>query len=471
MNRAASGFLAIALVGAFAGPAAATLRIPDCDALASWASSYERGAQWKPNQFGTRYWFPPGFAAPATADTFGKPVLEWSVEEAKEAAEALRRCEQALRRANRLAERNDVSAMRGYAQNNVARYLQALAEARAEVPARLSSLESAAPSTSLLAFYAALADLGRDRRAFNEANRATGGLQGQEQAEARALMAALRDLPEAEAAGAVREIASARLGTIRGGVRDSIVASFAEMPTSVASLQRLTAMPLALRREHGEALGAEDYAAIDRAIAARRAEMGASIADDLAASIAALPANEEAFRLIDQRTDERLLVMLPRAGAAKVTEAAAAQRQKAGAALLADLRPKLSALPETQESLDLIDGTLMPAIARIPDSAGEQKAKLIEADRERRAAILAAVNRAERGSLRGRVYDSPAGFSLEFVDRTRVFLKQGNGQTAAGTYTEEDDGRVVVSINGQSMVLTREGRTLAGGPTVFRRSK
>ncbi|HEY9566894.1 MAG TPA: hypothetical protein VIR38_02290, partial [Thalassobaculum sp.] len=73
-------------------------------------------------------------------------------------------------------------------------------------------------------------------------------------------------------------------------------------------------------------------------------------------------------------------------------------------------------------------------------------------------------------SLRGWHYaDRQGRMKLEFVDRTRVFVTDARGQTAAGTYTEEKDGRVVVTLPGQSVVLTREGRRLLGGPVELRR--
>ncbi len=90
---------------------------------------------------------------------------------------------------------------------------------------------------------------------------------------------------------------------------------------------------------------------------------------------------------------------------------------------------------------------------------------------ERRKAILDAVTRAERGSMRGRIYADASGrLKMEFVDRKRVFLTQPGGQTIAGTYEEEGDNRVLVSVApNPTMVLTREGKQLLGGPTPLRR--
>jgi hypothetical protein len=177
----------------------------------------------------------------------------------------------------------------------------------------------------------------------------------------------------------------------------------------------------------------------------------------------------EAFAAIDQRANEQVLRILPEPNAAKVRAAAEAQRKKAAEMMLAQYQRELAAMPQTQETLDTIDQRLRPGLDNWPRSAAAYREPFVQATESRRAAVVAAVNRAESGSLRGRVYEGGM-FELEFVDRSRVFLKS-MGQTAAGTYAEERDGRIIVTVNNQSMVLTREGRTLTGGPVTFRRTK
>ncbi|MFN7022697.1 MAG: RusA family crossover junction endodeoxyribonuclease, partial [Phycisphaerales bacterium] len=100
---------------------------------------------------------------------------------------------------------------------------------------------------------------------------------------------------------------------------------------------------------------------------------------------------------------------------------------------------------------------VLPGVRAWPASANEEKARFEQEAVGRRAEIVARLNRAESGALRGRVYEGD-GVTFEFVDRTRVFVKSPLGQTLAGTYTEERDGRIVVTLNNESMVLSREGR-------------
>lgn len=452
-----------------ASPAAAQLRTPDCEALAGWAAGYQRGAQWRPNEIGTQSAIPALYAAPATTQLFGKPVVEWSEDEVRALFAHMQGCERQFQQARQFEQRNAIDTMRGWLRNNVSAMLRNIAAAREAVPQAMTALEPAPASPQLLQFWSALSRA-TSQQGFNAANQASGQLQGDVQAQARALLAALRNLPQAEIGPAVVEKASARAGAMRGAVRDQIVAEIGAMPVSAQSLVSLAAAPQALRQRYGASLGPEEFRAIDQAIAARRAAIGDAAEKEIVEQIAAIAPGAQAFAAIDRQASDQVLRLLPPANAGKVRAAADAQRQKAADALYTAFQQELAALPQTQEGIDRIDGTIKPALAEWPPSTAPYKPRFAEAADARRAAILAVVNRAERGSLRGRVYESPAGFSLEFVDRTRVFFKQG-GQTAAGTYTEENDGRVVVTVNSQSMVLAREGRKLTGGPTDFTRTK
>lgn len=463
--------LAVALASALlSAPAAAQLALPDCESLAAWAAGYERGSQWRPNDIGARSVVPALFAAPATAQVFGKPVLAWTEAELTPLVQHMMGCERQFAQARQFDKRNAIETMRGWARNNLTVMLRTIAGAREAVPAQLAVLEQAPASPQLLRFYAALGGAGASQQAFNVASQAAGQLPGEQQQAARTLLAALRELPKAEIDGAVAQGAAARVAALRAPVRDAVLRDIGALPATIQSLAWLATAPQAVRQMYAGALGPDDFALIDRAIAARHTAIGAEAEAALVAEIAATPTGMEAFAAIDGRSSEQILRILPRENAEKVRAAAEAQRKKNAEAMLAAYRRELSDLPQTQESLDLIDGRLRPGLANWPQSARAYRQPFEEATETRRAAILAAVNRAESGSLRGRVYDSPAGASLEFVDRSRVFLRIG-GETVAGTYTEERDGRIVVTVNNQAMVLTREGRTLTGGPVVFRRSR
>lgn len=468
----AAGFSAAGVLltaALLASPAAAQLRTPDCEALAGWAAGYQRGAQWRPNEIGTQSAIPALYAAAATTQLFGKPVVQWSEEDVRSLFAHMQGCERQFQQARQFEQRNAIDTMRGWLRNNVAAMLRNIAAAREAVPQAMAALEPAPASPQLLQFWSALSRA-TTQEGFNAASQASGQLQGEAQAQARALLAALRNLPQAEIGPAVAETASARATAMRGAVREQIVAEYAGMPVSPRSLQLLAAAPQAVRQRYGNALAPEDFRAIDQAIAARRTAFGAEAETEIIAGLAAIAPGPQAFDEIDRQAPEQVLRILPPPNAEKVRAAAEAQRKKTADALFTAFQRELSALPQTQAGIDKIDDEIKPALAEWPQSAVPYRPRFGEAADARRTAILAVVNRAERGSLRGRVYESRAGFSLEFVDRTRVFFKQGQ-QTAAGTYIEEGDGRVVVTVNNQPMVLAREGRKLTGGPTDFTRTK
>lgn len=463
--------LAVALASALAAaPAAAELRLPECEALAAWAAGHDRGSQWRANELGARNAVPALFAAPATAALFGKPLLAWTEAELGPLVQHMLGCERQFAQARQFDKRNAIETMRGWTRNNVAALLRGIASAREAAQAQLAALDQASPSPQLLRFYAALQGAGASAQAFGAANQAAGQLPPEQGQAARALLGALRELPKAEIEAAVSGRSAARIAALRAPVRDAVVRDIAALPASAQSLAWLATAPQAVRQLYAGALGADDFRPIDAAIATRRAAIGAEAEAALVAEIAAIPAGMEAFAAIDARAGEQVLRVLPQANAEAVRAAAEGQRKRNAEAMLTSWRRELAELPQTQESLDLIDGRLKPGLASWPQSAVAYRAPFAEAAEARRAAILAAVNRAEAGSLRGRIYESASGASLEFVDRSRVFLTMG-GQTAAGTYSEERDGRVVVTVNNQSLVLTREGRTLTGGPAVFRRTK
>jgi hypothetical protein len=462
--------LAVAIMaGALAFPAGAQLRTPDCEALAAWAAGNDRNAQWRPNDIGARSAIPALFVAPATARLFGKPVLEWTELELGALIQHMQGCERQFAQGREFEKRNAIETMRGWARNNVTAMLRTIAAAREAVPASLAALERAPASPQLLRFHAALARAGTSLQAFGAANQAAGQLPPDQQQPARTLLAALRDLPKEEIEASVAPKAAARVSALRGPVRDAVVRDIGALPANAQSLAWLAAAPQTVRQIYAGALGAEDFAPIDQAIAARRAAIGNEAEAALVAELAAIPAGMEAFAAIDARAGEQVLRILPEQNAAKVRAAAEAQRKRNAEAMLPGYQRELAALPQTQESLDLIDGRLKPGLANWPQSAAAHRQPFVEATEARRAAIRAAVNRAEAGPLRGRVYEGGM-FELEFVDRSRVFLKS-MGQTAAGTYAEERDGRIIVTVNNQSMVLAREGRTLTGGPVTFRRTR
>lgn len=566
--------------------ARAELPRPACDAIAAWAEGYERGAGWSPNGLGGRDRFSALFADARTAALFGKPVLEWTPEEARALAPHLGGCADTLRRGGNRAAAAALPTLRNQALRDVPGYLTDLAEARAGVPRLLGELAEAPVSPALLRFHEALGAFGREAEAIGRANQAMSGLSGAARNAARHLLAALRDLPEAELAPAVAP-ALARLPALRTGLREALVGEFAAAPATLAGLQALDRRAPQLLAEYAPALGPEEAARAEAALAARREAIGEALRDDLLRQVAAVPADPsagpalnrlrqqaaqayapaigaegvraveaaivarrgaigtelveriladmarasatpaslaglrrleaeepnpavfvligpdglrrvreaaaerraalggevaaevlrqvaavptvaEGFAALEARAPASLLALLPEAEAARVGAAAAERRGRIAEAMLPGFRAGLAQLPDTEEGMAHLDAEILPEIASWPASAAAEKARFAALAQERRTAILAAVNRAEAGPLRGRVYEGPR-MTLEFLDRTRVVLTEPGAPPVAGTYTEERDGRVIVTAGAMSVVMTREGRRLVAGPLEARR--
>ncbi|HEV7266528.1 MAG TPA: hypothetical protein VGN83_16635 [Falsiroseomonas sp.] len=578
--------LPVVLLAPFAGPASAELPKPSCEAIAQWVEGYERREGWSPNALNRRDRFSALFAEPATAALFGRPVLDWTPDEARALAPHLAECGNTLRRGGNREAGGALSRLRIHAQREVPTYLAALAEARAEVPRLLAVLGEEPASLPLLRFHLALAEAAENPETAAQANEAIRGLGGEGRNHARALMAALRDVPEPEFATLLGP-AAARLPALRTGLAEALLAEAGTAPPTLAGLQALerqerglaehapalgeaeatrvaagfaarraaigTALradlvqqvasvpadPMAVQRlnqirqratqQYAAAIGAEGMRAVDAALATRRGEIGAALVEQTLATVARLPATPaalralhaletepdpptivligpaglrrvqaaaaarrlalgaevgtamrsqlaavpaapEGFAALDRVVPAEVLALLPPAAAAQVTEAVATRRGEIAEAVLPGLRAELAGLPETDESLALIDGVVLRGIAGWPDSAAAERARFSGLVKERRAVILAAVNRAEAGPLRGRIYEGPK-VKLEFLDATRVVVTEPGAPPEAGTYTEEPDGRVIVTTSARSVVMTREGRRLAAGPLEVRRVK
>jgi hypothetical protein len=578
------------LAGLALPPARADLPQPSCEALAGWTEGFGPRQGWAPNELGLggRDRFNALFADPRTAALFGKPVLDWTPEEAKALAPHLAACADTLRRAGNREASGTLGTLRIQAGREVANYLAALAEARAAVPRTLGELAEAPPSVGLLRFLDAASGIGTQGDAPAQANRAASGLSGPARNGARALLGALRDVPQDEVA-ALMAPAAERLPALRTRLREAAAAELDAMPATIAGLQSLdrraqqmlteyapalgeaetralqaavaarrTAIGAALRDDlirqaglapetiigaqmltriaqqasgpYADALGLQGVAAVNAALRERRAVIGAALVKDTLGGIAGMPGHANALRQLQQietqqpnaaffaavgpdglreirtaaaarrvalgaeiaadlreqigevRTDvdgfealdlllpAALMEVLPPADAAALKQAAAERRGRIAEAALPGFRAQLARLPATDESLAMIDDTVLPGVADWPDSAEAEKARFVALAQERRAAILAAVNRAEAGSMRGRIYEGEM-VKIEFLDRTRVVLTAPGAPPVPGTYTEESDGRVSITAGQMSMVMTREGRRLVAGPVEIRRVK
>ncbi|WP_137177756.1 hypothetical protein [Roseomonas sp. AR75] len=580
---------ALLLLGVAAvSDARAELPQPSCAALAEWTQGFERRDGWAPNELGLggRDRFNALFADPRTAALFGKPVLAWTPDEAKALAPHLAACADEFRRARDREASGALGALRIQTGREVANYLAALAEARSDVPRLLGELAGSEPSVALLRFLEAAATLGSADGAAAQANQALSQLSGATRNGARALLGALREIPQDEVPALLGPVAE-RLPALRSGVREAAEAELEEVPATLAGLQILDRRAPQLVAQTGPVIGAEETQKLEAAIAARRDAIGATLRDELIGQARAAPENilgaqmlpriqqqatgqyaaaigpqgvaavtavlrerraaigaalvketlagiagmspqlgslrtlqqlenptpnpafytavgpegmreirsaaaarraalghevagalrqevgrvaasPDAFAALDRMVTGDVLALLPAEEGTALKAAAAERRGGIADALLPAFRAELAAMPVTEESLTAIDRSVLPGIARWPASAEAEKARFAAVAQERRAAILTAVNRAEAGAMRGRIYEGDM-VKIEFLDRTRVVLTAPGAPPVPGTYTEEADGRFSITAGPMSMVMTREGKRLVAGPVEVRR--
>jgi hypothetical protein len=461
------GWLVAAAIVLLAHPAAAQFRVPDCATLADWAQGADRRQRWEPNAVGGRAGILAHYLTPRTGQVFGKPVLEWTVEESRSLDRPFLDCAQASR-----ANRELMAALQGLrisAVNEIPTYLTARQQAGEAVAAAAAALAQAQPSLPLLAFYAALSAAGRDMQGYQAAAQRAAQVPGPAQPPARALVTHLRTLPTEEIASAVAPLA-ARTEAMRDAVQQGLIAEIGTVPASLPGLQALERFGQAVRQSYAAALGPERVRALDQAMLARRTAIGGEMTAAMTDELGRVADGPDAFAEIDRIADERVLRVLTEAQAGQVRTLAAARRKALAEQSLVRVRRELAALANTEASLDVIDQQVLPGIRAWPASVNDEKPRFEEAAAARRSEIVTRLNRAESGALRGRTYEG-GGIAFEFVDRTRVFVKSPLGQTLAGTYAEERDGRVVVTLNNESLVLAREGKRLVGGPATLTRTK
>lgn len=474
MQRTTTRGLAVAGLGLLLWTGTATAQQAACDAIGTWAQEINLSDRWTPNNLGqARHSLPRHLFSPATEALFGKPALAWSQDEVKANAARIRECAAELPRDRGAARQRQALNRAGSAVSGLlADYLVNIGTAQGQIAGAVATLEALPPNVHTLRFNAALANLGVDRQSANQLNQTIATLPREQQAAARTLINALRDLPQQTIDGTVKTDAAKRAEALRPAARDALIAEINATQASIPGLGMLDRISTAVRNEPAGVFGQTDQEAIAKAITERRAGIGGAIANELVQEISTTPEAPEGFVALDRYTDERLLRLLPPAEAGKVREAAAARRKNVADAVLKSLQAELAALPDSDESLEVIDNQVLPGIQSWPVSASAEKPRFVEAAKTRREAILAAVTRAESGSVRGRVYEAPDGVAkLEFVDRRRVIFTQ-HGEAKAGTYEEERDGRILVTIPpAGTLVLTREGARLTGAGIPLRRAR
>jgi len=260
-------------------------------------------------------------------------------------------------------------------------------------------------------------------------------------------------------------------GTLRQRRQEVALAIVESVPADVQGLAALPQLATALGTSKADLVGEAEQAALQAAIAEKQAAAGAVVAQEMLAAIAATPVETGAFATLDRSADARLLRLLAPEDAAAVREAAGKRRSAIGDEIFALVEDELDVMDDSEKSLAIIDTALLPSINGWPASVSEQKTRFLDTVVTKRNAILAAITKTQLGSLSGRSYADRSGSTkLEFSDDGRAYFTQAGGQTIVAPYEEEDELRVLVTLPQATVVFTREGRWLVGGPLQLQRA-
>jgi hypothetical protein len=450
---------------------AEALRRPACAELASWAAKFDRNDEWRASPDGARHRFARIFAQEETAKLFGKPLASWTEADVNAIRDTVLACRRETKDRDLSGRYNQVQSA---LVSRVANFARESVQARERAAAAMGQIGAMPPSPALLRLNLALAEAGTPE-GYRKYQRVAGSLPPQVMqavAPARDLGAALASLTAEDIARIVTGPAGEAAAKMRGPLLDAMVSDLAKIPADANGLRTIQQARQGLARDYADVFTAAERKRLDDAVTARQAAIGDGIAAEVVAGIGQSSTGfEDGFADIEARSAPQLATLLTPAQAARIREAAEARRRAVADALYKDFAAELSKLPEEDASLDRIDRS-REAIGRWPGTASGEAQRFRQAAEERRAAILAAVNRKEAGRMSGRVYQSANGQDkLEFVDRNRVLVTSG-GHTMPANYVEEKDGRIsITGENGMAVTLEREGRRLQGWSSPLARTR
>lgn len=248
------------------------------------------------------------------------------------------------------------------------------------------------------------------------------------------------------------------------------LALIGELPADVQGLAALPKLAPALAESPAGLVGEAERSALQAAVSEKQAAAGAAVKEEMLARIAATPVETGAFAALARNADEGLLRLLAPEDAGAVRAAAEEKRGEIAEELYDLIEDELDEMDDTEKSLQIIDTALLPSISGWPASAASEKTRFLDAVVTKRNAILAAITEEQRGPLDGRTYMDRSGTAkLEFSDDGRAYFTDASGQTIVASYEEEGETRVLVTLPQATVVFTREGRWLVGGPLQLQR--
>jgi hypothetical protein len=454
---------------------------------------------------------------------FGKPVLSWTVADAKAAMMQAQKCGKKAWNEKRKQDAGVFRTIRGSLNRNVISVLGVITRANKEIEQAWQALIALPPSKDGLRVIATLDRMGTggamepaDWRVL------TGGGHTADYMHGRTIVTRLRKMPDARTE-ARRPAIAERYAILRRGVMENLQQTLSAGAPTFEGLVSLDTTLSTTHEELGPALTEDDYAALEQTATARRSVIETKLLEEQLNSIASAPTTLDGLVVINNVLTGAIAKALKEPNSSTLQNTGLERREIIGSALADSEIAKLDDFPETLEGLHRLQefevrhiGSLAKQITGAPlvkfqtavddrfavigkaalseyedelDALAENEVGMrafeqfqqdnagvverlspvtrmgyLKASRQRFQELEEGVEdeqlRLAKLPLRNSVFVQQHGPTFEFRKKQRVYMSYG-GNTIEGEY-EEDDDRVIVRFPDSNMVFTRDGGWLRG---------
>lgn len=287
-------------------------------------------------------------AAPAFAETFGKPLLSWNTADQRAFHATVSECTKVATKAKRFDVQKQLIELRRVVQYHMSQPLQAVSRARQDVPGNLDALNSLPVSTGklkILALLARLQDFGRQEGA-GQIRRPIEQMRHPAAMPGRLVAGSLQILPQEEADGYFR-----RIEQMRDSLTDEVLAELkgrlASAPGTIEGLATVNGVLTEAARDLDDIVPVERLASL-QSVAGQARER---IWKDLERTIAGVPANEEGRASLTAMTTNPAYRQLAAEDSRRLAELIGARQAQAASAASDEAVAGLGAFPHTLAGL------------------------------------------------------------------------------------------------------------------------
>lgn len=510
--------------------ARAALAVPSCESLSAWAQTIDKKDKWRLNSYNKRLNLTAAFGTPEFEALFGKPALEWTRDDTKAAGKIIKACGAQARK----AKNNKARRLFGNANRAIQQYLVPvigrMKTIRQGLDQSWSALVALPPSTDTLRAFGALNRMGDGGAATPAEWRILTGSHLPPYKNARGVIVALRELPDA-ATDSLRPQIAEHYEAQRAPVVAALEEQLTQIPSTLEGLRELQVTMDTTRKELGPALSDSDYAALAERVSEQGTRVEEHLLNQEIAAIEAAPETLDGLAAINTILAGPVAGALSEPNADALKRAGFARRASIGDKLIAAEIAKLAEFPGTLEGMHELSAfeakvlreldesrtglsltgfkhavtnrfaelgrEALPDYERSLDALPENEKGLSEyhalqkrhgrviqrtrqsTRREYEKVAAARLEAIEKGvaqenarlaalPLPGGVFVQRHGPRFEFRKGSRVYMTMAQDVTVEGEY-EEDGERVIIRLPQANLVFRRSGPLLIGNGMELKR--